>query len=92
MNISAVNKTAPITTGKSNLLSASTVILPMPFHPKIYSMKNDPANNSANQPEIHFPIGVSSSCVYSFHQLSYNVSPKESVHYTKKFPDNGVVD
>ena len=48
----AVNKTLPITTGKSSFSSASTVTLPMPFHPKIYSTKKAPASNSANHPVI----------------------------------------
>ena len=53
----AVIKTEPITTGKSSFSNASTVTLPMPFHPKMYSIKKAPASNSANQPVIAVTTG-----------------------------------
>ena len=53
----AVNNTLPITTGKSNLFKASTVSFPNPFQPKIYSIKKEPANNSANQPDTEVITG-----------------------------------
>ena len=59
MKIKAVSSTAPITRGKSNLSSASTVIFPMPFQPKIYSIKKEPANNSASQPDTAVITGLS---------------------------------
>jgi len=55
----AVSKTLPITTGKSNFSSASTVTFPIPFHPKIYSTKKAPASNSANHPVMAVTTGFS---------------------------------
>ena len=56
-NKDAINKTDPITTGKSNLPKASTISLPIPFQPKIYSTKTDPANKDANHPETAVTSG-----------------------------------
>ena len=47
----AIVNTEPIKTGTSKELSESTISLPKPFHPKIYSTKTDPANILANQPD-----------------------------------------
>ena len=52
IKIDAIVKTAPITTGISKLFKDSTISLPIPFHPKIYSTKTEPASKEANQPEI----------------------------------------
>ena len=55
--IEAINSTEPITTGKSILLSESTISFPIPFHPKIYSTKTAPAKSEANQPETAVTTG-----------------------------------
>src|ERR1700759_585073 len=47
--IKVINRIEPITTGKSDISSASTVVLPNPLYPNTYSTKNDPACNEANQ-------------------------------------------
>ena len=59
IKIVAIVKTAPITTGISKLFKDSTISLPIPYHPKIYSTKTEPANKEANQPEIAVITGLS---------------------------------
>ena len=49
----------PITTGKSFISKASIVSLPKPLQLKIYSTKNAPASNEANQPEMAVITGLS---------------------------------
>jgi len=51
MNIIEMVRTDPIKTGTSNLFKASTISLPKPFHPKMYSTKTEPANILANHPD-----------------------------------------
>ena len=47
----------PITTGKSDISRAVTVVRPRPFYPKIYSTKKEPASKEANHPEIAVMTG-----------------------------------
>ncbi len=51
--------TEPMMTGKSKLFKASTISLPKPFQPKMYSTKTAPANIEANQPEMAVTTGFS---------------------------------
>ena len=53
----ATTITDPMITGKSKLFNASTISLPKPFHPKIYSTKTAPANMDANQPDMAVTTG-----------------------------------
>ena len=71
----AVIKTLPITTGKSSFSRASTVTLPIPFQPKIYSTKNAPANNSANQPVTAVITGLSALRKACFNTMVLCQSP-----------------
>ena len=56
-NTDAANNTEPMSTGKSFLFNASTVSFPIPFQPKIISIKKAPANISANQPDTAVSTG-----------------------------------
>ena len=48
----AISNIIPITNGKSRQIKESTSNLPIPFQPKIYSIKTVPDNMPANQPEL----------------------------------------
>ena len=51
-------KTIPVITGISSVLIELTISFPMPFHPKIYSTKTEPASIEANHPEIAVTTGL----------------------------------
>jgi hypothetical protein len=55
----AITKTEPMITGKSKLLRASTISLPSPFQPNIYSTNTAPASIDANQPDKAVTTGFS---------------------------------
>ena len=57
IKVVAITMTEPMITGKSKLFNASTISLPKPFQPKIYSTKTAPANMDANQPEMAVTTG-----------------------------------
>ena len=57
INKSAITRTEPIITGKSNVFNAFTISFPKPFHPKIYSTNTAPASIDANQPDIAVTTG-----------------------------------
>ena len=54
----AINKTAPIKTGKSYFSIAFTMTRPIPFQSKTYSTKTAPARREANHPDIVVIIGL----------------------------------
>ena len=56
--IEAINRTEPITTGKSILFKASTISFPIPFQAKIYSTKTAPDKREANHPETAVTKGL----------------------------------
>lgn len=70
--IKPMNKMEPITTGRSFISNASMVNFPSPLQLKIYSTKNDPASNDANQPLIAVITGfkaLGNACLISILKL-----------------------
>src|SRR5690625_6899081 len=75
INVVAMTKTAPVTTGKSNVFNAFTISFPNPFQPNINSTKTAPANMDANQPEVAVITGFNAFLSACLQMISFDFNP-----------------